>query len=401
MRSINIGLFGFGCVGEGFYKILTSQPNSPFTIRKIVIKDETKERNVPGELLTTNPDDVFSDPEINLVVELINGNETAFNIVSQALSRRIPVVTANKKMLATHYGKLRQLVAQFETPLLYEGAVCGAIPILKTIDQYFRFDPITEIAGIFNGTTNYILTRQFEENSAFGETLLDAQKLGYAELDASSDVDAFDPKYKLKLVLAHAFGLDVPTDQILNLGISAIKEQDLAYAKNKGLKYRLMSKVVRREQQISAFVLPTLVNTHETAYNVNYANNFAEFKTDHGEEHIMIGKGAGSLPTGSAVFADVQHIATYGKGYQHEDTNDYQFTNETVLEVIISANNPEDLSQITFEEVFQEYASSDFFYKTGKILISELIKLQSAPVFVGLTSSEVFSPQTEAVLSLA
>ncbi|MEL7148763.1 MAG: homoserine dehydrogenase, partial [Bacteroidota bacterium] len=333
--------------------------------------------------------------------ELINGNETAFEIVAQAIKRRIPIVTANKKMLATYYGSLRKLIAQYETPLLYEGAVCGAIPILKTIDQYFRFDPITKIEGIFNGTTNYILTRQFEENSAFDDTLLDAQRLGYAELDASSDVDAFDPKYKLKLVIAHAFGLDVPAESILNLGISDIKEQDMAYARNKGLKYRLMSKVIRKGNTISAFVLPTLVDEQETAYNVNYANNFAELKTDYAEEHIMIGKGAGSLPTGAAVFADVQHIASYNQGYQHKDTDQYIFSNDTILEVIISAGDPSQLSEIVFEVIFQEYASTGFYYKTGKVLISELIKLQSAPVFVGLTSSEVYTPQPKEALSFA
>ena len=401
MKTINIGLFGFGCVGEGFYKIVTSQPDSPFHIRKIVIKDAEKQRNVPGELLTTDANEVFEDPEINLIVELINGNETAFTIVSEALRRKIPVVSANKKMLATHYGALRTLTEQHDTPLLYEGAVCGAIPILKTIDQYFRFDPISQIEGIFNGTTNYILTRQYDENSTFGDTLLDAQKLGYAELDASSDVDAFDPKYKLKLIMAHAFGLDVPVDDILNLGISAIKEQDLAYARNKGLKYRLLARLLRQGNQVSAFVAPALVSPEETAFNVNYANNYAELKTDHAEQHILIGKGAGSLPTGAAVFADVVQIATYEKGYQHQENSHYQFINDAVLEVIVSAKQAQPLNNIHFEEVFQEYASTGFYYKTGKILISELLALHPTELFIGLISEKVHFQQEEAILILA
>lgn len=389
MTTFNIGLFGFGCVGEGFYQIAREDTKVDITFRKIIIKNLQKKRNAPAELFSDNPEDIFNDEKIDLVVELINGTEEAFEIVSTSIKKRIPVVSANKKMLAVYFTELKELVDRYSTPILYEGAVCGAIPILRIIDQYFQYDQITQLEGIFNGTTNYILTQQFEENRNFDETLKSAQELGFAELDASSDIDAYDPKYKLKIVAAHAFGLDVPESEILNLGIRNIHKKDIAYAKNKGLKYRLLAKAIKKENQVSLFVLPVLTKQEDTAYAINNENNFASLSTKYADNHLLVGKGAGSLPTGTAVYSDVVSIAKSNHRYHIPESIDVEFTNNASIEVFVSSVNAGSISQVILDEEYQVFESANYFYKIGKITLKKLISISKSDLFIGMISENV------------
>ncbi|MEL6557969.1 MAG: homoserine dehydrogenase [Bacteroidota bacterium] len=389
MTTFNIGLFGFGCVGEGFYQIAREDRKVDINFKKIIIKNLQKQRSAPPELFSDNPDDIFNDEEIDLVVELINGTEEAFEIVSAAIKKRIPVVSANKKMLAVYFTELKELVDEYETPILYEGAVCGAIPILRTIDQYFQYDQITQVEGIFNGTTNYILTQQFEENRNFDETLKSAQELGFAELDASSDVDAFDPKYKLKIVAAHAFGLNVPESEILNLGIRNIHEKDIAYARNKGLKYRLLARAIRKEDQVSLFVLPALTKQADTAYTIDNENNFVSLSTKYADNHLLVGKGAGSLPTGAAVYSDAVSILNSKNSYRIPNSAELEFTNDASIEIFVSSAHSESINQVVLDEEYQVFESANYFYKIGKITLDKLIASAKSDVFIGMISENV------------
>lgn len=401
MKTINIGLFGFGCVGEGFYHIATSQDKIQVNFEKIVIKTLNKKRSGPSELFTTDPELIFNNENIDLIVELINGTDEAFKIVSRAIKNGIPVVSANKKMLATYYTEIQSLIFEYKTPLLYEGAVCGAIPILRTIDHYYQYDEITQLEGIFNGTTNYILTQQFEENRNFDETLKSAQDLGFAEIDPTSDIDAFDPKYKLKILAAHAFGIDIDESSILNLGIRNIHEKDIAYAKNKGLKYRLLSKAIRKNNKICLFVLPVLTDKNNIAFNINNENNFVSLATKYAENHLLVGKGAGSQPTGAAVYSDVLGLVNHNKSYDIPENNGLKFTNDASIEVFISGTTLESLQKIALDDEYQVFESSNYYYKIGSVSIKKLLSVSNSDLFIGMISEKVTFNVVEEALTPA
>jgi homoserine dehydrogenase len=201
-KKLSIGLFGFGVVGQGLYDIIITK-NLNIEIVKFAIKDPHKKRTLPAELFTTDRDELLNNPEINTIVELINDTEAAFEIVSRALSSGKNVVSASKKMIALHLEELIELQHKHGTSLLYEGAVCGSIPIIRNLEEYYDNELLHSISGIFNGSSNYILSKGFIEGLDYDSALKQAQDLGFAETDPTSDVGGFDAKYKLVIAAAH------------------------------------------------------------------------------------------------------------------------------------------------------------------------------------------------------
>ena len=185
-RHLRLGLFGFGCVGQGLYHVLDETPGIKAEVRRICVKHRDKQRPLPAELFTFDPADILEDPEIDVVVELIDDADAAFVIVEKALRNGKAVVTANKKMLAEHLEEIYNLQQQVGQPVLYEGSVCGSIPIIRNLEEYYDNDLLTGIEGIFNGSTNYILTKVFEEKTSYEEALLKAQELGNDPGDLST-----------------------------------------------------------------------------------------------------------------------------------------------------------------------------------------------------------------------
>ena len=300
-------------------------------IKKICVKDLSKPRTAPSSLFTNQPDELLEDPEIDLIVELINGIDQAFQIISKALNRKIPVVSANKQMIAAYFDDLQQLSITHQTPLLYEGAVAGSIPIIRTLDQYYQNDEILTISGILNGTTNYILSNQYEQNINFETALKSAQQKGFAEFDPTADIESFDPKYKLKILIAHAFGVSVSHEQILNLGISQIKPQDIAFAKSKEKKIKLLANVTRSGETLSGFVAPVFVDSSDSAYHIDQEYNFVKVNGTYSSPQFLKGKGAGNYPTAIAVLADINHIRKYKSGYELTTTETLQFKNQGLV----------------------------------------------------------------------
>jgi homoserine dehydrogenase len=192
-KNIKLGLFGFGCVGQGLYSVLHQTRGINAEIKKIVIKHPEKKRPIDASFFTTDRDEILNDPEIDVVVELIDEVDAAFEIVSSALKKRKAVVSANKKMIAENFPALLKLQQEYETPFLYEASCCASIPVIRNLEEYYDNDLLTSVEGILNGSTNYILTHIFENNKAFDEALKDAQQLGYAESDPSLDIRALDP----------------------------------------------------------------------------------------------------------------------------------------------------------------------------------------------------------------
>ncbi|VTP95181.1 Homoserine dehydrogenase [Sphingobacterium daejeonense] len=233
-KKLTIGMFGFGVVGQGLYDIIKTK-NLNLEIKKFVIKNADKKRTLPAQLFTTDANAILDDPEINTVVELIDDADAAFEITKRALTTGKNVVSANKKMIATHLEELTEIQNQHGTSLLYEGAVCGSIPIIRNLEEYYDNELLHSVSGIFNGSSNYILSKIFNENQSYDSALKKAQELGFAETDPTLDVGGYDPKFKLAIVASHAYGIYINPDEILNLGIDTLGDADIRYAREKKL----------------------------------------------------------------------------------------------------------------------------------------------------------------------
>ena len=206
-KQLTIGLFGFGVVGEGLYKVMHQTPSLNATIKKICIKHPGKKRNAPEELFTTEKDELLNDPDINVIVEVIDDSEAAFQIVSKAIRNGKAVVSASKKMLAEHLAEVLEMQQTTGEPFLYEAAACASIPVIRNLEEYYDNDLLHSIKAIVNGSTNFILTKMFEDRLDFKQALILAQQLGFAESNPKLDVEGYDAANKWTLLLAHAYGI--------------------------------------------------------------------------------------------------------------------------------------------------------------------------------------------------
>jgi homoserine dehydrogenase len=377
-KKLNIGLFGFGVVGQGLYDIIKTK-NLNLEIVKICIKDETKERSLPSHLFTTDKNELLNNPEINTIVELINETEPAFEIVSRALSTGKNVVSASKKMIATHLSELIELQHLYGTSLLYEGAVCGSIPIIRNLEEYYDNELLHSICGIFNGSSNYILSKGFIENMDYNSALKLAQDLGFAETDPIMDVGGFDAKFKLVIAAAHAYGVVVRPEEVFNLGIQNLSAYDLQYAREKNLKIKLVPVAKELDDKhVALFVLPKFVNESEFLYNVEYEYNGVIVQAAFADQQFFFGKGAGGHPTGSAVLSD---IAALRYDYQYEykkakEKKDLNFTNDIELNIYLRYENDDLVDALEFEYIHERYYSGNYKFVIGKINLQKLIDNQ-------------------------
>jgi len=374
-KKLNIGLFGFGVVGQGLYDIIRTK-NLNLEIKKIAIKDPNKKRSLPSHLFTTERDEILNNPEVNTVVELINDTEAAFEIVSRALKSGKNVVSASKKMIALHLDELIAIQHQYGTSLLYEGAVCGSIPIIRNLEEYYDNELLHSISGIFNGSSNYILSKGFIENLDYDSALKQAQDLGFAETDPTSDVGGFDAKYKLVIAAAHAYGVVVQPDEVFNLGIQNLSAHDLQYAREKNLKIKLVPVAKELdERHVALFVLPKFVNDKEFLYNVEYEYNGVIVQAAFADQQFFFGKGAGGHPTGSAVLSD---IAALRYDYQYEykkakERKDLNFTNNIELNIYLRYDDERLLEALNFSHIHERYYSGSYKFVIGKINLQNLI----------------------------
>ena len=378
-KKLNIGLFGFGVVGQGLYDIIKTK-HLNLEIVKIAIKDEHKQRSLPAHLFTTDRDELLNNPEINTIVELINDTEAAFEIVSRALSTGKNVVSASKKMIALHLDELIDLQHKYGTSLLYEGAVCGSIPIIRNLEEYYDNELLHSISGIFNGSSNYILSKGFIDGLDYESALKQAQDLGFAETDPTSDVGGFDAKYKLVIAAAHAYGVIVQPDEVFNLGIQNLGAQDLQYAREKNLKIKLVPVAKELdERNVALFVLPKFVNETEFLYNVEYEYNGVTVQAAFADQQFFFGKGAGGHPTGSAVLSD---IAALRYNYQYEykkakEKTDLNFTNNIELNIYLRYDDESLVEALNFEHIQERYYSGSYKFVIGKINLQNLIDNQT------------------------
>ena len=374
-KKLTIGLFGFGVVGQGLYDIISTKDLN-IEIRRIVIKNPKKKRSLPDELFTTGAAEILNDPEINTVIELINDADAAFDIVSTALKNGKNVVSANKKMIAEHLDKLVALQEEYGTSLLYEGAVCGSIPIIRNLEEYYDNELLHSISGIFNGSSNYILSKIANEGLEYSDALAQAQELGFAEKDPILDVDGYDAKFKLLIAVAHAYGIFVKPEKVLNIGIQNFSVSDLRFAEEHHLKIKLVPTAKKLDdKELALFVLPQLVPSSDFLYNVENEYNAVSVKAAFADQQLFYGKGAGGHPTGSAVLSDIAALR-YDYRYEykkyHHDTQ-LRVQNDHILPVYIRYNNEELIECLNFEFIAEQHKSIDLNYILGGIKIAELI----------------------------
>lgn len=374
MSKLIIGLFGFGCVGQGLYNILERKhPASP-SVKKIVVKNPEKDRPLPRERFSFHPDDILNDKEINVVVELIDDADAAFAILKGALQNGKHVVTANKKMLAENLEEIVRLQRIHNRSVLYEAAVCGSIPVIRSLEEYYAHEEISSVEGIFNGSTNYILTRVLDEKLSYAEALNEARQLGFAEADPTLDVEGYDPRYKLSIVLLHAFGVLISPEQIPVLGITRIGKEESEFAQKNRMSLKLCARAVKHGDKIYAWVMPQFVPLTHYLAMIRHEYNAVQITGEFAGRQLLTGKGAGSMPTALAVWSDIAALQedyrySYGKLAAVKDT---VLSMDVSLKVWVRFQDGQLVAWQLFDRVLGGYANS-----TGQVIIGEL-SLQSA-----------------------
>lgn len=315
-KKIKIGLIGLGTVGSGVFKTLQNFDN--VEIVKIAVKNKNKKRNIDGldeSIITDNPYEIVNDPEIDIVAELIGGIEPAFDLIKTAITNGKHIVTANKELLAKHGEELFRHAEANNRVVLYEAAVAGGIPIIMPVKTILAGNNISKIEAILNGTTNYILTKMDIDGASYEDVLAEAQKLGYAEADPTSDVEGYDSAYKIAILSSISFKKRINIENVYKEGISKIKAQDIKAANDLGYKIKLVALAqIDEKDRVDVRVHPMLVSKDSILAHIDYVKNAIKLEGHPVGSIALSGAGAGEFPTASSVVGDILSIADeFGK----------------------------------------------------------------------------------------
>lgn len=391
-KQINIGLFGFGTVGKGLYDVLKKIQPENVSIVKVCVRNVAKHSAEAPELeFTSNADDIFTDSRINFIVELIDDAEAAYGIVKRALQAKIPVVSGNKKMLARHIQEMIQLQRDNDTALLYDASACGSIPVIRNLEEYYDNDLLISVKGILNGSSNFILSKIFNEGMNYAEALKLAQDLGFAESDPTLDIGGWDSLFKLIIITIHAFGVYVEPEQIFTFGIGNMNEHDIQFAHEKRRRVKLVGWAEKvDEDKLVLSVMPHLLSKQKYIYSVEDEFNGVVIKGLFYYKQFMFGQGAGGFPTGSAVLSDIT-AQLYDYRYQYkklQSPHQLHFTNDYKVRIYYRYDNPATLNLLEFSTIHESYYSDTYKYVVGDIELSQLQaqaqSLRESNVFVCL-----------------
>ncbi len=374
-NKLRLGLFGFGVVGQGLYDVLHKTKGINAEVAKICVKHTGKARPISSDYFTFDKNEILNDDSLDVVVELIDNADEAFEIVSAALKKGKAVVSANKKMIAEHLGELYALQQKHNVSLLYEASVCGGIPIIRNLEEYYDNDLLDSLEGICNGTTNYILTKTSDEGLSYEEALKQAQQLGFAESDPTLDVKGYDAKFKLAILVNHTFGLFVKPEDIFNFGIQNLSLADSTYAKEKGYKIKLIAHTYRIDNKVVAYVIPKFIKPHDWFYEVRNEFNAVQLGAAFSDKQFFLGKGAGGHPTGSAVLSDISALS-YNYRYEYKKVKQngvIPFSNDHDLNLYIRFVDEKILDELGVHDVSQRFTSNDTKYIIGKVKLSRLL----------------------------
>jgi len=316
MKEIRVALIGFGTVGQGLAQTLLAQKERliqktgiTFTLAAVAdIAVDTLPEEFSGVTLTKDAGEIFTDPEIDIVVELIGGMEPARSFLLKAIDNNKHVVTANKALLSVHGREIFKAAADHNVEVGFEASVGGGIPVIKALKEGLVANRINYIKGIMNGTANYILSQMTDHGTPFKEVLERAQELGFAEADPTYDIEGIDTAHKLAILMTIAYGLHVHLDDISIEGISNIEPIDIDFAKSLGYRIKLLAISRNHGDHVEARVHPTMVPEDHMLATINGAFNGIQFNGDTVGDVLLYGQGAGMMPTGSAVAADVVDI---------------------------------------------------------------------------------------------
>jgi homoserine dehydrogenase len=317
-QKIKVGLIGLGTVGSGTFRILRDNAELirhrvgvPIEVVKIAVRDTARDRglDIPRSLLTDKPSHIVDDPTIDIVVELIGGYEPARELLLTAIAHGKHVVTANKALLAVHGSEIHAAADRAGVTIGFEGSVGGGIPVIKALKEALAANRILSIHGIINGTSNYILTKMTDEERDFDDVLREAQRAGYAEADPTFDVGGIDTAHKLAILVNLAFGIPIELRTVFTEGITAISPLDIDFAKTLGFKVKLLAIAKLHHGKAEARVHPTMVPDEYPIAKVGGVYNAIQIVGDACQDIMLYGRGAGALPTGSAVVGDIMDIA--------------------------------------------------------------------------------------------
>lgn len=317
IKKINIALLGAGTVGSGVYKLIQAQKEelphkvgAQMEITKVLVRDKTKPRpGIDPSVLTDDWQEIISDPSIQIIVEVMGGIEPARSYILAALDAGKHVVTANKDLMASDGKEIMDAASHSHCDLLFEAAVAGGIPIIRPLKQCLAGNHITEVMGIINGTTNFILSKMAQEGMEFSEALAQATELGYAEADPTADIEGYDAGRKIAIMASIAFNSRVTFNDVYTEGISKISAKDIRYAKDLGCTIKLLGVARNTPEGIEARVHPMLIPSSHPLASVSDAFNAVFVHGDAVDDTMFYGRGAGELPTASAVMGDIIDVA--------------------------------------------------------------------------------------------
>ena len=322
MKKVGVAILGLGVVGGGTFQILNEKKEyfkktQGLDITVECVLELNKERalslGVPEQAIASSIAEVVSNPNVDIVVEVIGGVKVAREFVLQAIKSGKTVVTSNKELVAKYWHELEAAAKANHVGLYFEASCVGGVPIIRTLVDGMQANKITSLKGIVNGTTNFILTKMFSDGADYMEVLKEAQKLGYAEANPTADVEGFDSMYKISILSSIAFAKKVGIDNVYREGITKISKDDIAYAKEMGYVIKLLAIAKNSENGIEARVHPTLIKNSNMLASVNDSFNAVLLHGDSVDDIMLYGRGAGAAPTGSAIVSDVIFAANYSE----------------------------------------------------------------------------------------
>lgn len=378
--SITLGLIGFGNVGQGVYSIVQTNQGmiqdrlgQAVHVKTICVRNVEKYQGVAnGARLTTDVNDILNDPDIDIVVEVIGGETPAYDYITEALKHKKYVVTANKELIAKHKKTFFELAKENDVDIFFEASVGGGIPIIKSFKVGYSANQIESVYGILNGTTNFILTKLFENKQEFATVLKEAQDLGFAEADPTADLSGLDAAYKIVILTAVALKLNIQIDDVFYEGIDQIHLKDIQYLDDLGYRVRLIAKAKRMVEGVFAAVYPTAIPSDHPLASVRNEFNAIYSTGNMVGESMIYGKGAGSLPTGSAVMSDILDIAF--DIYTHHSRRNLETKIDSAQVVSIDENNTQFYVRLSVKDEAGALEKITMAFKDANINISNIIQ---------------------------